>query len=95
MHLDSVLTILEQHQFYIKMSKCDFVKSKLEYLGHFISRVTMDARKVKAMVDWPLPKDVSSLKGFLGLIRYYRQFVKNYRMIARLLTLMLKKKKKF
>ncbi|KAL5765479.1 hypothetical protein ACOSP7_016096 [Xanthoceras sorbifolium] len=92
-HLEVVLEILGQHQFYIKMSKCKFVKDELEYLGHFISkkRVRVDVRKVEAMVDWPLPKDVSALRGFLGLTGYYRRFVKHYGLIARPLTNMLKK----
>lgn len=54
------------------MSKYDFVKSKLKYLTHFISReVMMYANKVEAMMDWPLPKNVLALRGFLGLTRYY------------------------
>ncbi|KAL5741542.1 hypothetical protein ACOSP7_028274 [Xanthoceras sorbifolium] len=71
-HLEIVLEILGHHQFYIKMSKCEFVKDELEYLGHFISEkgVKVDTRKVEAMVDWPLPKDVSALRGFLGLTGY-------------------------
>ncbi|KAL5796687.1 hypothetical protein ACOSQ2_001507 [Xanthoceras sorbifolium] len=92
-HLEIVLEILGHHQFYIKMSKCEFVKDELEYLGHFISEkgVKVDTRKVEAMVDWPLPKDVSALRGFLGLTGYYRRFVKHYGLIARPLTNMLKK----
>ncbi|KAL5777361.1 hypothetical protein ACOSP7_010287 [Xanthoceras sorbifolium] len=68
-HLEVVLEILGQHQFYIKMSKCEFVRNELEYLGHFISEtgVKIDTRKVEAMVNWPLPKDVSALRGFMGL----------------------------
>ena len=93
LQLELVLGVLEQHHFFIKMSKCDFVQGELEYLGHIISGngVKVDARKIEAMVDWPLPNDVSALRGFLGLTGYYRRFVKNYGLIARPLTTMLKK----
>ncbi|KAL5803342.1 hypothetical protein ACOSQ4_031647 [Xanthoceras sorbifolium] len=51
-HLEIVLEILGQHQFYIKMSKCEFVKEELEYLGHFISMngVRVNPWKIEAMV---------------------------------------------
>ncbi|KAL5832702.1 hypothetical protein ACOSQ3_016376 [Xanthoceras sorbifolium] len=75
------------------MSKCEFVRNELEYLGHFLSEngVRVDARKIEAMVDWSLPKDVSALRGFLGLTGYYQRFIKHYGLVARLLTSMLKK----
>ena len=76
------------------MSKYDFVQEELQYLGHIIlgAGVKVDPRKIEAMVDWPLPKDVSTLRGFLGLTGYYRRFVKNYGLIAKLLIAMLKKR---
>jgi len=36
-HLEQVFKILEQHQFFVKLSKCEFAKQELEYLGHTIS----------------------------------------------------------
>ena len=30
------------------------------------------------MMDWPIPKNMSNLKGLLGLTEYYRQFIHNY-----------------
>lgn len=43
------------------------------------------------MIDWPLPKDISTLRGFLGFTSYYSRFVKGYDLIAKPPTSMLKK----
>lgn len=51
----------------------------------------VDERKIEVMVDWPLPKDVLALRRFLGLIDYYQRFIKNYGLIAKPLTSLLKK----
>lgn len=69
MHLTVVLQTLQDHTFYAKMSKCTFAQRSVEYLGHIISfsGVQVDPKKISAIVDWPPPKNVKQLRGFLGL----------------------------
>jgi hypothetical protein len=61
-------------------------------LGHLVGKdgIGVDPKKIEAMQDWPHPKTLKSLHGFLGLIRYYHKFVKNYGKIATPLTALLK-----
>jgi len=85
--------LLQQHQLYAKLSKCLFGLQQVDYLGHTVSGqgVTMDSDKVEAMLQWPIPVTIKQLRGFLGLIGYYRKFIKSYAIIAAHLTELLKK----
>jgi hypothetical protein len=92
-HLSLTLDTLRQNSLFVKMSKCKFACLEVEYLGHIVSDkgVSADPGKIQAMVEWPFPKTLKALKGFLELTGYYRKFIKSYGSIAAPLTNMLKK----
>ena len=92
-HLKTTLEVLRAHQMFAKKSKCRFRCSEIKYLGHLISaeEVKADEKKLIAMVEWPKPKSLKALRGFLGLTGYYRNFIRGYGSIATPLTNLLKK----
>jgi hypothetical protein len=95
--LKIVFQILLENKFFVKLSKCQFAATQLEYLGHIISDqgVATDKTKTEAMLHWPQPSNVTELRGFLGLTGYYRKFVKHYGVLAKPLTDLLQKNQAF
>ena len=79
-HLRTVLSILKENQFYAKLSKCSFYQPSTKFLGYVVDTegIKMDPDKVRAVKDWPLPKNATELRSFLGLCNHYKRFLKGY-----------------
>ncbi|KAJ9547856.1 LOW QUALITY PROTEIN: hypothetical protein OSB04_020399 [Centaurea solstitialis] len=92
-HLRAVLDILLVHRCIANRKKCVFATQRVEYLGHVISDlgVSVDPSKIQSIVDWPVPKNVKGVRGFLGLTGYYRKFIAGYGKLAQPLTELTKK----
>jgi hypothetical protein len=87
-HLETVLRTLQQHQLYVKLSKCQFGLPEVEFLGHRVSAdgIKVDSAKTRAVRDWPTPNNPREVKQFLGLAGYYRKFVPRFSHLAAPLT---------
>lgn len=55
-----------------------------QFLGHVISQegVAVDPSKVEAVLNWERPKNITEIRSFLGLVGYYRRFIKGFSQLA-------------
>jgi hypothetical protein len=67
------------------------------FLGHIISNggISVDPTKVKEIVVWSIPTIVTEIRSFLGLVGYYRRFIKGFSKIAKPITSLLEKGREF
>lgn len=87
-HVRQVLNMIRENKLYCKLSKCSFLQTELEYLGHLVGAdgVRVNPKKVQAVQEFPRPTNVSELRAFLGLSNYFRKFIQNYADTAHPLT---------
>lgn len=93
LHLKAVFKRLQEHQLVISLEKCLFFTEELVYLGYKITTrgISMEADKIKAILDFGAPRNVKEVRSFVGLINYYRKFIKNFSYLALPLTALTKK----
>ena len=74
-HLQKVLQTLRDERLYAKASKCEMVKTSVEFLGQQIDNqgMTPTEAKLKAVRAWSRPQNVSEVRSFLGFANYYRR----------------------
>jgi hypothetical protein len=93
-----VLEVLEEEDFYLKLSKCAFEQTTLTYLGVVISgdQITIDPAKADGLKNWPQNlTSVKQVRSVLGVLGYQRPFIPNFANIARPLTYLLRKDSPF
>ena len=83
-HLRIVLQLLRDHQLYAKFSKCEFWLTEVGFFGHVVSAssASVDPGMVKAVMSWERPKSIFEIRSFLGLVGYYRRFIKDFSRLA-------------
>jgi hypothetical protein len=86
--VDQILSVMEEQSLYSKESKCEFGMTEVLYLGHIIGGkgVQVHQEKIASIREWPTPKTLTKLRGFLGLCTYYIKFVKGFSQLCAPLT---------
>ena len=74
-----VLTSIRKHGLKLNLSKCQFERTEVTFLGHFISArgVEADPTKIRAINEMPLPTNKKELQRFLGMVNYLAKFIPN------------------
>ena len=87
-HLRIIFQRLKEASLKLKRSKCDFMKTQIQYLGHLISSSGIQPlpEKLRSIKNMPAPRSPKEVKQFLGLAGYYHKFVPRFSDLSRPLT---------
>ena len=88
---------LQKNNLYLKLEKCTFWTTKVEYLGLIIqeNHISMNPVKLNRIKDWPVPTTVKQVQSFLGFGNYYQWFIHGYGNLTQPLNDLLRKDEKF
>jgi hypothetical protein len=96
-HLTSVMRRLQQEKLLINMNNFPFMKTELIYLGFVIysNELKMDPEKLKAIKEWPLPRNIFEVRSFHGIANFYKKFIRNFSGICTPMMDTVKKRHKY
>nr|GEW69578.1 putative reverse transcriptase domain-containing protein [Tanacetum cinerariifolium] len=96
-HLRIILELLKKNKLYAKFFKFDFWIRIVQFLGHLIDSqgLHVDPAKIEAVKNWETPTTPTKVRQFLGLAGYYRRFIEGFLKIAKPLTKLTLKDKKY
>jgi hypothetical protein len=93
LELQKLFDKLKEVGLHLKLAKCSWCKTQLNFLGHTISAkgIYPDPKKIEVVQKLTPPVDLKSLRRFLGLTSYYRKFIRHYAQVAHPLNSLLRK----
>ena len=95
--IKKVFKALQEADIRLRPDKCKFYEKTVKFLGSIITTdgIQMDDKKVKAIREWPEPRNLKEVQAFLGFANFYRRFIQGYSQICTPLTKMTKKEQPF
>lgn len=95
-HLDAIFKTLNKANMRIQLDKCKFMEKQIKFLGHIVNTegIQPDPDKIDTITKVNIPKTPKQIKQFLGLIGYYRKFIKNFAEKTKPISKLLKKEAK-
>ena len=96
-HICMVFEKLKSANLSMKKSKCSFFSKEIQYLGHILSTTGIQPlpSKTHTIQHMNPPTTPKQVRAFLGLVGYYRKFIKGFTKIAKPLTLLTRQQVKF
>lgn len=90
--LSEVFDRFRQAHLKMKPKKCAFLKTSIEFLGYIVSEegIRCCDKHLKAVADWPVPKNIKELQSYLGFLNFYRRFITGFSTLAQPLHLLLR-----
>ena len=97
LHIHMVFEKLKSANLSMKKSKCHFLSKEIQYLGHIISAMGIGplSSKTHTIQNMNPPTTPQQVRAFLGLVGYYRKFIRGFAKIAKPLTLLTRQQAKF
>ena len=95
--LEQVFCRIKEANLKLSPDKCFLFQKRVTFLGHIISGngVETDPKKIEAVKNWPVPRNIKEVRSFLGLCSYYRKFVYQFATIAKPLHKLTETSKEF
>lgn len=83
-HVKWVFYVLQREKLYLKLSKCEFLKTSIVYLGYIVGggHLKIDPAKIDVIIKWPSPQNVAEVRSFLHVVQYWRNFISHFYFIA-------------